>query len=123
MIMEHFFLNGDETCLIAKDGKVTIVGDAEKKKHENNTDDSRVSITAFRTGTAGGTNGPTGFAMKGERMKAGYTQDFLLKFGAAVGSIFVMTPSAFMTEKAWGDMMDSILPGIRQMPFIRDHPN
>jgi hypothetical protein len=40
IIMEHFLLNGDETCMIAKDGRVHIIGDKEKKKHETNIDDS-----------------------------------------------------------------------------------
>ena len=113
MVMEHFFMNGDETCMIAKDGCVYCVGDKAKKKHETNIDDSRVSVTAFRLGTFGGTNGPTGFAMKGERKKAGDTNEFLVRHGAAPGSIMVMTPSAFVTDLAWDTMMDSILPGIR----------
>ena len=76
-----------------------------------------VSITAFRTGTAGGTNGPIACAMKGERIKAVYTKAFLVQHGAAPGSVTVMTPSAFMTDDSWDTTIDSVLPGIRQMPF------
>ena len=123
MVMAHFFLNGDETCMMAKDGRIHIIGDKNKKKHETNLDDSRVSITAFRCGTFAGTDGPTGFALKGEKVKRGYTRAFLVKHGAAEGSCIVMTPNAFMTEEGWDTMMDFILPGIRLMPHIVDHPN
>ena len=123
LIMQHFVLNADEACFMASDGNVKVYGDKGKKKHEKNLDDSRVSITAYRTGTAGGTNGPTGFALKGECLRSGYSNEFLKSQGCADGSCVVMTPNAFMTREAWEAINANILPGIRKLPFICDHPN
>ena len=33
-VMPFFVLGGDETCLLASGGDVTIIGDKEKKKHQ-----------------------------------------------------------------------------------------
>lgn len=45
MLILWFIWNGDETCLMAMLGDLTIAGDAEIKKHEKNTNDSRESVT------------------------------------------------------------------------------
>ena len=60
-LMTHFTIGGDETCLLASDESVKIIGDAEKRKHEINTGNSRTSITINRTGSAAGATGPTAF--------------------------------------------------------------
>jgi hypothetical protein len=121
-LMAHFILGGDETCLLANDGVVTVLGDKEKKKHEKVLDDSRVSITMYRLGSAAGSTGPTGFLMSGKRVKTGYTTNFLVDNGAALGSSIHMTKTGFMTEAAWIEMSPSQVKGIRKMPVICDNP-
>lgn len=45
----RFLVFGDETRNEATGGKARIIGDKEKKKHEKNNDDSRVTMTTFRS--------------------------------------------------------------------------
>jgi hypothetical protein len=122
--MKHFIVTGDEACLMASaTGQVKILGEKEKQKHEKILNDSRVSITFVRTAAAGGATGPTNFCLEGTKVKAGYNSAFLQRHGAAPGSTITMTPTAFMTEKAWIEMARERAAGIRAMPFIRDHPD
>ena len=121
-IMKHFLLNLDEECFMAQDGDVKIVGGKLKSKHERNISDSRVSVTVVRIGSCGGSQGPTGFCLQGEMKRNNYSDEFLMRHGAAPGSCIEMTPTAFMTEVAWLKMSPKFAKGIRQMPFIRDHP-
>jgi hypothetical protein len=65
-VMPHFVIGGDETGLQASKGDVSIIGDKAKPKHELCTSDSRLSITMYRSGSAAGANGPTGFLPPGE---------------------------------------------------------
>ena len=58
--MPSFVIGGDETCLLASNGVVSIIGDKDKKKHEIAVGTSRTSITLYRTGSAAGVDGPTG---------------------------------------------------------------
>ena len=109
--------------LQASDGDVRIIGDKQKAKHEVATAGSRVSITLYRSGSAAGCDGPTGFLPPGVRRKTGYDEAFLIKHGAALGSTLVMTPTGYMTEEAWVEIAPSIAAGIRQMPVIRDNPD
>ena len=122
-VMPHFVLGGDETGLLASNGDVTVIGDKKKLKHEVSTAGSRVSITAYRCGSAAGSDGPTGFLPPGVRRKSGFTDEFLLKHGAAPGSTIVMTPSGYMTEDAWLEMAPTMARGIRKMPVICDNPS
>ena len=51
-VMPHFWIGGGETCLLASNGEVKVIGDAEKLKHEKQTANSRTSITMYRSSTA-----------------------------------------------------------------------
>ena len=52
---DNFSVGEDETNLIADaDGKLRIVGAAEKNKHEKIVSDFRISITMYRNGEASG---------------------------------------------------------------------
>jgi hypothetical protein len=121
-VIEHFILGGDETCIMASQGKTRIIGATGKKKHEKNTSDSRVSISMYRLGSAGDNTGPTIFLMAGTKKREGYTDAFLEKYGAAKGSTLIMTPTAYMTEDAWLAMTPSLIAGINAMPYIADNP-
>ena len=119
---DHFFTFLDETSLQASGKEIRIIGDKEKKKHETATADSRDSITMVRTGSATAV-GPTMFLLAGQRKREGYTDGFLKRHGAAEGSTFLMTPTAFMTDDAWIALAEKLAKGIRAMPVIKDHPN
>lgn len=42
---DHFIVVTDESCCIASGGKLKVLGDKLKRKHEHNSGDSRVSMT------------------------------------------------------------------------------
>lgn len=90
-VFDQFIFGGDETCLLASSGDVNIIGDKAKKKHEAKVGDSRVSITMYRLGSVAGVTGQTGFLMAGQKRKPGFTDEFLLRNGAAEGSSIHMT--------------------------------
>ena len=74
-------------CMMADfNGDLKILGEHGKKKHEKKVSNNRGSITMFRTGTPAGSNGPTAFIMVGKSRRAGYTNKFLKRMGAAPGS-------------------------------------
>ena len=62
---------------------------------------SRVSITVVQTGSTAGVTGPTIILLKGEKKRQQFTDEFLEKHGLAPGSTIIMTPNAYMTDKAW----------------------
>jgi hypothetical protein len=105
-LMDHFILGGDETCLLASDGTVRIIGDTEKRKHEKNLGSPGVSITMYRTGSAAGATGPTLFLPPGAKRKIGFNGDFLTRNDCAPGSTIVMTMTGYMAEEAWLEMAE-----------------
>jgi hypothetical protein len=44
-VIQHFVIGGDETCFMASDGEVRVIGEKGVKKHEKKLVDLRVSIT------------------------------------------------------------------------------
>ena len=123
-IMEHFIVGGDETNLIADaDGNMKIMAEFGRPKHEKLAGDFRGSITMYRTGSCGATNGPTGFLTAGKRRRAGYTDKFLRNNGCAEGSTIACNENAFMTKETWNEISKSIVPGIRAMPYIKANPD
>jgi hypothetical protein len=124
-LIHHFIVGADETCMMAcEDGKILVIGSAGRKKHEKKTNDSRVSITMYRTGTVAGDTGPTVFLLKGIRKRPGFTDAFLeSKCEAKLGSTIIMTPNAFMTIDAWEAMTPSICKGLRNInKFVAANP-
>ena len=121
-VMHYFIVGGDETGFQASAGDVRVIGDKRKAKHEITTGTSRLSVTAYRTGTAAGGNGPTGFLPPGKYRNGAFTDAFLEKHGAVPGSTIVMTENGYMTEDAWVEMAPSMARGIRSLPVIRDAP-
>ena len=106
-VMADFVVCGDVACLMASPtGTVRVFGDATKKQHGIIAGDSRCSITIVRTAATGGSTGPTQFLCKGVKAREHFTPAWLIRNGAATGPGIYMTPSAFMTEKTWGDYSD-----------------
>ena len=109
-LIDHFIIGGDETFLMAsKHGVVSIIGAAFCKKHESKIQDCRDSITMFRTGNAAGDTRPTVFLTKGKRVRSGFTNDFLLKYGANPGSKIMANTNAFMDTETWGKMTPELV--------------
>ena len=101
-VIAHFIIGGDKTCLQADaDGDVKIVGEFGCMKYEKKVSDCRASAAMHRTRTAGGSNGPTVFLMAGQRVRSGFSNQFLQEEGCEVGSSIQMTKNAFVTEAAW----------------------
>ena len=100
--MDHFIVGGNETCLMADvDGNLKIVGEAGKRKHENNVLDYRGSCTMYRSGCPAGHNDPTAFVMSGTKHPSWSNEKYLVKEGCAPGSYMVMMERAFMADQAW----------------------
>ena len=71
-VIQHFIIGGDESCFMASaNGDCRVIGSVGKKKHERNIMDSRASVTAYRTGTVGGSTGPTIILLKGSKRRRG----------------------------------------------------
>ena len=105
------------------DGSSKIIGEWGVTKHEKKSHDCRMSNTMVRTGAFGGSNGPTVFLMKGERIKTGYTAEFLIRHGCRIGSQILMTENACMTEDCFVKMTPKLVDGYRKMPFIAENPD
>ena len=82
VVMAHFLWGLDEESTCADhNGDVKITGSAGKMKYEKILQDSRVSITLVRTGSAGGSTGPTIFLLKGKVRSSIYSDIFLRRWG------------------------------------------
>ena len=121
-VMHHFIIGLDEMCIMSDaHGDLRVVACAQKKKHEKLLQDCRVSITMVRTGTTGGTTGPTIFILKGAKRRKEFTNKFLLKYGCAVGSTIIMTENAYMTDEAWLKAAKAIVRGYRELPYVKEN--
>jgi hypothetical protein len=122
-VIHNYIVGGDETCFQASDiGGALVVASHDNKKAEKKSQDSRDSITLYRTGSPSGNTGPTAFLLKGKYRRTGFTDEFLVRHGAKPGSTIAMTPSAYMTEEAWLEITPNIIKGIRSMPSVRHNP-
>ena len=97
---EHFQLNLDETCFMCNDGILKIIGAAEKRHHDKNMSDSRVSITAVRCGNAAGANGPVVFLASGQNVNRTFSDYRLRKiYGLPEGStVLTIAVRIWMTK-------------------------
>ena len=90
------------------------------KKHKNNVDYIRESITIYWTGipadstgttmflTAIGSIGPTMFLLSGKSPRRGFNFKFLIKYGAAMVSVTIIMEIAYMTTKSWEYMTQNL---------------
>ena len=125
-VFEHFVIGLDETCIMSKGHTMKIIGARDKSKHELRLQDGRKSITLVRTGTPGGTTGPTIFILKGsanEPTLKCFSDKFLEKYGCAPGSTILFNENAYMTDETWMKASEAIVRGYRQMPYINDNPD
>ena len=60
--------------------------------------------------------------MKGEQIREGFINAYLIRNGAAPGSSLQMIKNAFTTEQCWLDMTPKLLEGYRSMSFFFWNP-
>ncbi|GFH45620.1 hypothetical protein CTEN210_02094 [Chaetoceros tenuissimus] len=120
----HFIGNVDESCFLASDGKVRVIASSAKKKTEKITSDTRDSITSIRGANAAGEQFPFLFLLKGKTLKDRSSfKDLHKSYSAPKGSRVFMTPSAYMTDEAWLEVVPVLCKQIRDLPVVRDHPD
>ena len=100
-----------------------IIGAAEKRHHNKNIADSRVSVTVVRCSNAAGANGPIIFVASGQNANRTFSNYRLEKtYGLPKDSTILCNSSAYMDDATWLKCVKAMAPGIRAMPDIRDHP-
>ena len=101
-LIKHFISEGEEKFLISEvDGSMEIIGEFGRKNHEKRVLDCHASCTMYQTGTAGRSNGPNVFDIKGKIIMTGYIEKMMKENGSEHVSTVVMTDNTFMKEEAW----------------------
>ena len=101
-VVPHYVVGLDEMCIMGDaHGSCEIIGSMDKNKHEKLLQDGQVSVTVIRTGTVGGSTGPTVFLLEGEKKRKHFTKEFPVKHGCAPGPTIITTENAYMTDEAW----------------------
>ena len=67
-LVDHFTLNLDESCMLASDGELHIIGSKSKKKHEKNLADSRESINTVLVGSVANVDSPCFYLAMGKEI-------------------------------------------------------
>lgn len=75
----------------------------------------RCSVTLLRSGFPANTSGPTYILLTGKTNNSLYTQRFLEQNGAGKYSKIIMTPSAFLTDEAWKEIVPLLIKGLRHI--------
>ena len=81
-------------------------------------DGSRVSISIYRTDSAGGETVPKYFLPDGNKFYLTYTGDYFRRHGSADGSTISMAKNGHMALEAWEELTPNIVKGIRNLPII-----
>ena len=76
-IVDNFTVNLDESCMMASDGTVKVVANANKKKTQKNKDDCQDSITVVRVGSVGNIGGPRIYLAKGKELQSRSLSDMV----------------------------------------------
>ena len=77
-----------------------MIGDATRKKQEKNREDNRYLITIFRMGNAADNSSPLIFLAAGKKLESKALKKLDRK-GHPPGYTVILTPSAYMTDVAW----------------------
>lgn len=106
----YFQLNLDEECVMGSDGSVKVIASIFGKKVQKNMDDYKGSISVIRIGSAAGIDGPVFFlcAGKDESMILSVLCGDLKRHGLPTGSKVICTPTAYLTDDAWIEVVPYI---------------
>ena len=77
----------------------------------------------MRVGSVGGSTGPLSVLVPGVKKQQIFSEEFMMKHGAPVGSNVYMNENGFMTTKTWLELLPDLIRGIRAMPVIVDNPD
>ena len=94
---------------------IKICGSRDKKKHDNEKGSSRDSVTNIRCGNAANRQAATFILLAGKKRNPDFSDDFLVRNGAAPGSTIIMTESAFLTKVAWSRLVPLLCKSLRQI--------
>ena len=72
----------------------------------------------IRCGSPSNVSGPTFFLLKGKTLSDIYTDEYLVRFGAAKFSSIIMTENAFLTDDAWKQIVPKLIKGLRHQIVI-----
>ena len=107
--LKNFFtLNLDESCVMASEGIVRVLGNKEKKKQERTIQDNRESITTVQAGSTGNIDGPRIYLAKCKECDLESFNNFCDHYDSPPGSCAEMTPNAYMTNEAWANICPKI---------------
>ena len=67
----------------------------------------------LRSGFASNDSGSTFFLPGGTRQNQAFTDEFLERHGAVKGSSVIMTPSGYLTDEAWKQIIPKLIMGVR----------
>ena len=85
--------------------------------------DSRVSISIYRTVSAGGQTRPKIVLPSGKKLRISYNGDYLIRHGAADGSTILMTDNGYMPLEDWYELTPNTTKGNINLPIIHDAPS
>jgi hypothetical protein len=118
----HFWGNLDESGVLANEGVIRVIGAKERRKHEVAVDDNRESLSTVRIGSSAGDEGPLFVLAKGKKLDSPALVQQMKEMSPPHSRI-IMTPSAYMTDTAWLDLVPDLCKGIRAMPVVCQHPD
>ena len=86
-------------------------------------EDFKGSVSIIRIGSAAGIDGPIFFlcAAKNKKNIPENLREDLSIHGLPKGSKVICTPTAYLTDDAWKELVPEICKGIREMEGIKDH--
>ena len=123
-LRSHFIAGCDEEGIQLSITQRKIVGKYGKAHHYKNSEDSRKSATAVRTGSAVGKKGPSIYILSTQNRQKYIDTNFLVRNGAPSGSIYTVNSSAYMTDETWDATVEDFCKALRTMdPIIARNPN
>ena len=70
-------------------------------------------MTIIRCGFPANASGPSYFLLSGKAKNPAYSDEYLVRHGAAPFSTIIMTESGFLTDEAWKELVPLLIKGIR----------
>ena len=101
-------------------GEIKVIASASRKKTEKRTNETRESITTVRTGFCSGDQAGCYFLAKGKRIERNNFKDLCKNFNTPKVSKVIMTPSAYMKDDAWLELLPHLCKSIREMNVIKE---
>ena len=105
-------------------GVLKIIGDGKKNWHNKNTNNNHVSITTVRVINAASNNGLLVFWQieKWDFESIVHTKILVKHYSLPAGSMVLMNDSAYMDNSSWVKVVETITPGVQNMPVICNNP-